>query len=121
MAGRNYTSHRPKAHAIHDEFQDRWIFIEPVVMGSREQEFMRRFAAGRSMQQIAHEMGVSERTASSFSTDLQFKFQVTGVRKLFLIAIQLYPRAATIGGRARYSTREPSTVNAPGTAPRRAL
>lgn len=92
MSLRNHNSHRPKAHAIYDEFQSRWLLVEPAVMGSREQEFMRRLAAGKAIKEIAAEMKVAERTASSFSTDLQYKFGAKGLRKLFLIAIQLYPR-----------------------------
>jgi DNA-binding CsgD family transcriptional regulator len=116
MASRNYVSHRPKAHAWMNQDSGRWELVRVVPLGSREQQCLRLLAEGLESKAIARRMHVSINTVQSYCTELLFKFELSGIRKLILLALDLYPRNPNIRGRDRSSTRDssvPRLVKAP--------
>jgi DNA-binding NarL/FixJ family response regulator len=105
MSCRTQRSHRPKRYAVLNQDTGRWEFVQVAPIGHRENKFLQLLSHGHEMKEIAELMRVSLKTAQSFARDLQFKFQLPGLRKLFLVALDLYPRQQN---RIRHSNQESS-------------
>lgn len=98
-----HRSDRPKQHAVYNTTWGGWeLSDDVVVIGHRQQQFMRLLAHGYSYKELAKTMGISVKTVSAHSLELQAKFGINGSRKLMVIATELYPRRGK--GRPERST-----------------
>ncbi len=113
MAAVNYVAHRPKRHAVYNAELQKWVFAkfgEVAPIGAREYQYLQLLSKGHSNSHIAELMGVTSKTAYSFSRDLQHKFRVEGERKLLVLAIDMFSRNQN-RIRQRSSNQEKASVS----------